>query len=44
MENYQDMKREIGRLWKREMVEVLPVVIGALGSTSLTDLIGGLKS
>ena len=32
MENYQDLKRETGRLWKLKMVEVIPVVIGALGS------------
>ena len=31
MEKYQDLKREIGRLWKLKMVEVVPVVIGALG-------------
>ena len=29
---YQNLKREIGRLWKLKMVEVVPVVIGALGS------------
>ena len=32
MEKYQDLKREIRRLWKLKMVEVVPVVIGALGS------------
>ena len=32
VEKHQDLKREIGRLWKVEMVEVVPVVIGALGS------------
>ena len=32
MENYQDLKRETGRLWKLKMVEVIPVAIGALGS------------
>ena len=31
MEKYHDLKREIGRLWELKMVEVLPVVIGALG-------------
>ena len=35
MEKYQKGKipeeREIGRLWKLKMVEVVPVVIGALG-------------
>ena len=33
-EKYQDLKREIGRLWKLKMVEVVPVVIGALGSVT----------
>ena len=40
---YQDLKREIGRLWKLKKVEFVPVVIGALGSVT-KDLIGGLKS
>ena len=31
MEKYQDLKRLIERLWKLKMVEVVPVVIGALG-------------
>ena len=31
MEKYQDLKREIEKLWKLKMVEVVPVVIGALG-------------
>ena len=30
----QDLKREIRRLWKLKMVEVVPVVIGALGSVT----------
>ena len=34
VEKYQDLKREIGRLWKPKMVEVVPVVIGALGSVT----------
>ena len=34
METYQDLKREIGRLWKLKMVEVVPVVIGALGNVT----------
>ena len=34
IEKYQDLKREIGRLWKLKMVEVVPVVIGALGSVT----------
>ena len=34
MEKYEDLKREIGRLWKLKMVEAIPVVIGALGSVT----------
>ena len=33
VEKYQDLKREIGRLWNLK-VEVVPVVIGALGSVT----------
>ena len=34
VEKYQDLKREIKRLWKLRNVEIVPVVIGALGSVS----------
>ena len=34
VKKYQEMKREIGRLWKLKHVEVVPVVIGALGSVT----------
>ena len=34
LEKYKDLKREIGRFWKLKMVEVLLVVIGALGSVT----------
>ena len=34
MGKYQDLKRKIRRLWKLKMVEVIPVVIGALGSVT----------
>ena len=34
MEKYQDLKREIERLWKLKMVEVVPVVIGVLESVT----------
>ena len=34
MEKYQDLKKEIRRLWKLRNVEIFPVVIGALGSVS----------
>ena len=31
VEKYQELKRQIKRLWKLKKVEVVPVVIGALG-------------
>ena len=31
LEKYQDLKREIGRMWGIRKVQVVPVVIGALG-------------
>ena len=34
VENYQDLKRQIRRLWKLRNIEIVPVVIGALGSVS----------
>ena len=34
VEKYQDLKRGIRRLWKLRNVEIVPVVIGALGSVS----------
>ena len=34
VKKYQDLKREIRRLWKLKKVEVVPVVIGALGSVT----------
>ena len=34
VEKYQDLKTEIGRLWRLKMVEVVPLVIGALGSVT----------
>ena len=34
VEKYQDLKREIRRSWKLRNVEIVPVVIGALGSVS----------
>ena len=34
MEKYQDLKRKIGRLWELKMIEVVPVVIGTLGSVT----------
>ena len=36
MEKYQDLKREIGKIWKWncKRVAVIPVIIGALGTIS----------
>ena len=34
MKKYQDLKKEIRRLWKLRNVEIVPVVIGALGRVS----------
>ena len=34
IEKYQDLKREIGRLWGISHLEVVPVVVGALGVVS----------
>ena len=34
VETYQDLRREIARLWKLIRIEVVPVVIGALGSVT----------
>ena len=34
IENYQDLKREIGRLWGIRHLEVVPVVTGTLGVVS----------
>ena len=34
MRKYNDLKKEIRRLWKLRNVEIIPVLIGALGSVS----------
>ena len=34
VEKYQDLKKEIKRLWKLGNVEIVPVVVGPLGSVS----------
>ena len=34
VEKYQDLKKEIRRLWKLRNVEIVPLVIGARGSVS----------
>ena len=33
-EKYQNLKREIQRLWNLKKIDVIPVVIGALGSVT----------
>ena len=34
IEKYQGLKREITRLWNLKRIEVIPIVLGALGSVS----------
>ena len=34
IEKYQELKREIKRLWKLRTVQIVPVVVGALGSVT----------
>ena len=34
IEEYQDLKREIRKLWAIRRVEVIPVVVGVLGAVS----------
>lgn len=34
VEKYQDLKKEIGRIWQMRSVNVVPVMIGALGSVT----------
>ena len=33
IEKYQELKREIKRMWNIRNIKVIPVVVGALGST-----------
>ena len=40
---YQDLKRGTGRLWKLKIVDVVPLVTGALESVT-KNLMGGLKN
>ena len=35
VEKYQDLKKEVRRLWKLRNVEIVSVVLGALGSVSV---------
>ena len=34
IERYQEIKREIKRMWNNRSINIIPVVVGALGSTS----------
>ena len=34
VEKYQNLKKEIGRIWQMRSVNVVPVMIGALGSVT----------
>ena len=35
IENYQDLKRKLRRIWKLRTVTVVPVMIGTLGTVSI---------
>ena len=43
LEKYQNLKKEIRRLWKLRNIEIVPVMIRALGSVS-AESIGGWES
>ena len=34
VEKYQDLKREIARMWNMRTVQVVPIVVGSLGSVT----------
>ena len=34
VEKYQDLKREIARMWNTRTVQVVPIVVGSLGSVT----------
>ena len=34
IERYQELNREIKRMWKIRSIKVIPMVVGSLGSTS----------
>ena len=36
IEKYQDLKREIARIWNMGTVQVVPIVVGSLGSVTKT--------
>ena len=45
IEKYQELEREIKRLWKQRKVQIVPVVVGALGSVTkrLRELVKKLE-
>ena len=42
IDKYQDLKREIGKLWGIRQQEVVPLVVGALGTEKKKGWIHGL--
>ena len=44
VENYQDLKREVYRLWKCKEVNIIPVVVGALGTVPKKGFQGHWKN
>ena len=34
VDKYQDLKREIARMWNMRTVQVVPIVVGSLGSVT----------
>ena len=34
VEKYQDLKREVARMWNMRTVQVVPIVVGSLGSVT----------
>ena len=44
IEKYQDIKREIMRMWNLKSVQVIPIIVGALGGLTrkLGDWVGKL--
>lgn len=43
VENYQDLKQEIGSVWNCHNVKIIPIIVGALG-TAPRGLIKGLDA
>ena len=34
VERYQDLKRELKRIWQRQELVIIPIIIGTLGTVS----------